>query len=89
MTYCITCALGTGTLSHVNNDASLSELLKYSQNSPHVRNKVTVQTTGCKVNIQELSHRRCGSSFFSTFGPADIHLLSYHMGKNTRGFHFL
>ena len=27
--------------------------------------------------------------FFSTSGPTDIHLLSYHMGRNTRGFHFL
>ena len=42
-----------------------------------------------KVNVQELSNRRCGSCFFTTSGPDDTHSLSYHMGRNTRGFHFL
>ena len=46
-------------------------------------------TSACKVNVQELSHRRCGSHFFSASGPADTHSLSYRMGKNTHGFHFL
>jgi len=42
MTYCITCVLGARTLCYATNDASLSELFKYSQNVPHVSNKTTV-----------------------------------------------
>jgi hypothetical protein len=42
MTYCITSVLGTGTLRHVTNDASLTQLFKYSQNNPHGSNKVKV-----------------------------------------------
>jgi hypothetical protein len=66
MTYYMTPVLDFGILYHVTNDASLTELFRYSQNNPPISNKVAVSQ-----QLANLMYRNCetGSAVLSSPRP--------------------